>query len=327
MMRLTKVQNTSIARLINQTSVSFVSANSIYVKFSVEYFPPRNIFNLGKMIRSDLAPNQAKLLEFNSIICNSENKNRLNPATFLLVILKRLCNCSIILHNLLIQMRRMLIPNASMFHDLGINNMLLISGDKYTTKKRRSDNISPYKIRKLLRKKNVFNIGAGYPNSHILYSGSFQDLFTMMLNRESGCSMHITQIFNHMDNFLRNNLRCSMFKLGSLLPGLFISSKHPLAVDINLKYGIYLTRPVKELLESEHLDERAAFLFNLYRIIEIIKNDITWIHVFTLNKTRNLKEIIWILNDLTYYIKYWRLTNCNECYAIMSDMHNAYKRR
>ncbi len=303
-MRLTKVQNTSIARLINQTSVSFVSANSIYVKFSVEYFPPRKISNLSKMMKSDLTPKQTKLLEFNSITCSSENKNRLNSTTFLLVVLRRLCNCSIVLHNLLTQIKCMLISDTPMFHDLGMNNMLLISGDKYTTNKRRSDDISPYKIRRLLRKKNVFNIGTGYPDNHILCSGSFQDLFTMLLNRESGCSMHITQIFNHMDNFLRNNLRCSMFKLGSLLPGLFISSKHPLAVDINLKCGIYLTRPVKELLESEYLDERAAFLFNLYRIIEIIKNDITWIQVFTLNKTRILKEIIWMLNDLTYYIRY-----------------------
>ncbi|PIM95135.1 5,10-methylenetetrahydrofolate reductase [Candidatus Hodgkinia cicadicola] len=313
--------------MINQTSVSFVSANSIYVKFSVEYFPPRKISNLSKMMKSDLTPKQTKLLEFNSITCSSENKNRLNSTTFLLVVLRRLCNCSIVLHNLLTQIKCMLISDTPMFHDLGMNNMLLISGDKYTTNKRRSDDISPYKIRRLLRKKNVFNIGTGYPDNHILCSGSFQDLFTMLLNRESGCSMHITQIFNHMDNFLRNNLRCSMFKLGSLLPGLFISSKHPLAVDINLKCGIYLTRPVKELLESEYLDERAAFLFNLYRIIEIIKNDITWIQVFTLNKTRILKEIIWMLNDLTYYIRYWRLTNHNECYAIMSDMHNAYKRR
>ncbi|PIM95347.1 5,10-methylenetetrahydrofolate reductase [Candidatus Hodgkinia cicadicola] len=313
--------------MINQTSVSFVSANSIYVKFSVERFPPRKISNLSKMLKSDLNTNQTKLLEFNSITCSSDNKNRLNSITFLLVVLRRLCNCSIVLHNLLIQMRCMLISDSSMFYEFGMNNMLLISGDKYATNKRRSDDVGPYKIRRLLRKKNVFNVGTGYPDNHILCSGSFQDLFTMLLNRESGCSMHITQIFNHMDNFLRNNLRCSIFKLGSLLPGLFISSKHPLAVDINLKCGIYLTRPVKELLESEYLDERAAFLFNMYRIIEIIKNDITWIHVFTLNKTRILKEIIWMLNDLTYYIRYWRLTNRNECYAVMSDMHNAYKRR
>ncbi|WP_192573220.1 methylenetetrahydrofolate reductase [Candidatus Hodgkinia cicadicola] len=326
-MRLSKVRNTSTARLINQTSVSFVSANSIYVKFSVERFPPRKISNLSKMLKSDLNTNQTKLLEFNSITCSSDNKNRLNSITFLLVVLRRLCNCSIVLHNLLIQMRCMLISDSSMFYEFGMNNMLLISGDKYATNKRRSDDVGPYKIRRLLRKKNVFNVGTGYPDNHILCSGSFQDLFTMLLNRESGCSMHITQIFNHMDNFLRNNLRCSIFKLGSLLPGLFISSKHPLAVDINLKCGIYLTRPVKELLESEYLDERAAFLFNMYRIIEIIKNDITWIHVFTLNKTRILKEIIWMLNDLTYYIRYWRLTNRNECYAVMSDMHNAYKRR
>ncbi len=303
-MRLSKVRNTSTARLINQTSVSFVSANSIYVKFSVERFPPRKISNLSKMLKSDLNTNQTKLLEFNSITCSSDNKNRLNSITFLLVVLRRLCNCSIVLHNLLIQMRCMLISDSSMFYEFGMNNMLLISGDKYATNKRRSDDVGPYKIRRLLRKKNVFNVGTGYPDNHILCSGSFQDLFTMLLNRESGCSMHITQIFNHMDNFLRNNLRCSIFKLGSLLPGLFISSKHPLAVDINLKCGIYLTRPVKELLESEYLDERAAFLFNMYRIIEIIKNDITWIHVFTLNKTRILKEIIWMLNDLTYYIRY-----------------------
>ncbi len=327
MMRLGKLQNTSISRLINQTSVSFVAANSIYVRFSVEYLPPRKISNLSKMLTSNPNSNQIKLLEFNSITCNSENKNRLNPTTLLLIRLRRLCNCSIILHNFLTQIKCMLISDTSMLHDLGVNNILLISGNKYTTNKNRSDDISPYRIRRILREKHIFNIGADYPSNHILYSGSFQDLFTMLLNRESGCSMHITQIFNHMDNFLRNNLRCSIFKLGSLLPGLFISSKHPLAVDINLKYGIYLTRQVKELLESEYLDERAAFLFNMYRIIEIIKNDITWIQVFTLNKTRILKEIIWVLNDLTYYIRYWRLRTRNECYAAMCDMHNAYKRR
>ncbi|PIM95277.1 5,10-methylenetetrahydrofolate reductase [Candidatus Hodgkinia cicadicola] len=316
-----------MARLSNQTSVSFVAANSIYVRFSVEYLPPKMIPNLSEVLKSDLKSNRTKLLEFNSITRSPKNKHALNSTTCCLSLLRQLCNCAVVLHNFLIQMKCMLIPNTSRPHGLGINNMLLISDDNHTTNKKRSGDISSYKIRRLLRKKNVFNIGTDNPNNHILYSGSFQDLFTMLLNRESGCSMHITQIFDHMDNFLRNNLRCSIFKLGSLLPCLFISSKYPLAVDINLKCGIYLTRQVKELLESEYLDERVAFLFNMYRIIEIIKNDITWIQVFTLNTTRILKEIIWILNDLTYYIRYWRLRTRNECYAVMCDMHNAYKKR
>ncbi len=292
MMRLGKLQNTPISRLINQTSVSFVAANSIYVRFSVEYLPPKMISNLSEALKSDLNSNKTKLLEFNSITRSSENKHTLNSTTCCLSLLRQLCNCSVILHNFLIQMKCMLIPNTSRPHGLDTNNMLLISDDNHNANKKRGGDISSYKIRRLLRKKNVFNIGMDYPNNHILYSGSFQDLFTMLLNRESGCSMHITQIFDHMDNFLRNNLRCSIFKLGSLLPGLFISSKYPLAVDINLKCGIYLTRQVKELLESEYLDERAAFLFNMYRIVEIIKNDIIWIQVFTLNNTRILKEII-----------------------------------
>ncbi|PIM95592.1 5,10-methylenetetrahydrofolate reductase [Candidatus Hodgkinia cicadicola] len=282
--------------------------------------------SLSKLLTSDLNLHQTKLLEFNSVTCSSSNKNRFNSATISTTILERSHNLSIVLHNILTQTKYTLVPDIMPWHDLGINNMLLISGDKYVYNRKRDDSSNSYIIKMVLREGNVFNIGASYPDSHVLCSSSFQDLFIVLLNRKGGCSAYITQIFNHMDNLLRNNLRCSILKLGSLLPGLFISSKHPLAVDINLKCGIYLTRQAKELLECGWLDGRATFLLYIYRTIEIVENNTTWIQIFTLNKTRPIKVIIWILNDLVYYMKYWRIKNYTDCYKTISNRHNAYNK-
>lgn len=149
-----------------------------------------------------------------------------------------------------------------------------------------------------LREHTDFDIaGACYPEKHFESFSMESDLNNLKLKQDAGASFFITQMFFDNDAFY--SFREKLDKKGITLPihaGIMpITSARQLGTTVSLS-GSSIPKPLADLFakysDSPEDMKKAGIDYAIRQIIDLRRNEVTDIHIYTMNKPNTAAEIV-----------------------------------
>lgn len=153
-----------------------------------------------------------------------------------------------------------------------------------------------------IRENNNFSIGvAGYPEGHPEAPSPDVDLKNLKRKIDAGADFIITQLFYNNDYFYRFRDRAQEMKIHvPIIPGIFPILNYKQIKKIITLSGVKIPPKLGDRLEKfkekpEEI-EKYGIEFAILQASDLIKNDIRGLHLYCMNKSRQVKHI---LKDLT----------------------------
>ncbi|MBO6015571.1 MAG: methylenetetrahydrofolate reductase [NAD(P)H] [Lachnospiraceae bacterium] len=184
----------------------------------------------------------------------------------------------------------------------GLRNVLALRGDRpqYMTDEQFNAREFTYAtdLVKFLKEETPIQIaGACYPEKHFEAASPESDLAHLKEKVSAGCSFLITQLFFDNRFFYQFRERCQ--KAGIEIPicaGIMpITSAKQLGTTVTLS-GSSVPKTLSDLIakygDAPDDMRKAGIDYAICQINDLIANDVSGIHIYTMNKPRTAKEIV-----------------------------------
>ena len=147
-----------------------------------------------------------------------------------------------------------------------------------------------HELMEFIRQSGDFCVGgACYPEKHPESSSVREDIQSLKIKQDAGCSFLTTQMF--FDNSLFYNFLFKLREAGVTIPGVAgimpVTNANQMAKIIKLS-GAFIPRRYVALLDRWQDDpvalKQAAIAYATDQIIDLIANGVNHIHIYTMNK-------------------------------------------
>ena len=137
---------------------------------------------------------------------------------------------------------------------------------------------------------------AGYPEAHIEAVSLDQDLEYLKQKQDAGADFIITQLF--FDNNYFYDFCDKAIKMGiniPIIPGIMPVTNYKMIEKITQMCGVHISKEIMNFYSNENLNEqdqrKFAYEYLLKQTNELIDNNISNIHFYTLNKSGVVEQV------------------------------------
>lgn len=192
-----------------------------------------------------------------------------------------------------------IIDFTNKYKEIGINNFLLLRGDfKNNEKKTGGDFAHASELISFFSKEFPdLDYGAAcYPETHLLAESVKKDIKFLKLKQEMGAKYFITQLCfdpTNLENFIKK-LRKNSINIPIIAGVMPVLSRNGI-INMCLSNGCSIPKNLSRIIgkyEDEEDFKKAGIEFSIELIDKIKDSGVKGIHLYTLNKHKNLKEII-----------------------------------
>ncbi|MBP5445887.1 MAG: methylenetetrahydrofolate reductase [NAD(P)H] [Acholeplasmatales bacterium] len=143
-----------------------------------------------------------------------------------------------------------------------------------------------------------FCLGGGcYPEAHLECENLFDDLKNLKKKQDSGASFFITQVFfdnNYFYRFVREarNIGITVPILAGIMPITSVKQIRKMSTMCGANVPVSLISMLEKYRDDEKAMREIGIAYATNQIIDLLANDVDGIHIYTMNKPENAKQIV-----------------------------------
>ncbi|XXN13707.1 MAG: methylenetetrahydrofolate reductase [Candidatus Hodgkinia cicadicola] len=271
---------------------------NVNVNLSVEFFPPKHKHAFVALAGDYALARCYSKFKFVSLTCGASGANKHNSYKLLLALTALVPIINTLVHLICVDKSTVeLWTFIKHLKRLGVNKLLFLKGDYYANSQIRPDVIDALKIIKQTRLASLSCATTSYPEVYNLSACSNLERMCFNIKRKMGCTCSLTQFFNVVNTFIKSSIRANLISGLQTVPGFVVSVKRQLSCRISAKCGVYIHDFVKRLIATDcklTQRRRTVAAYMLTKLFIAITNNVSWLHVFALNKFRSFHKLVWI---------------------------------
>ncbi len=267
---------------------------------SFEIFPPKQDFDVSKLF---LTINELKELnpDFVSVTYGAGGGTR-DKTVDIASKIKNQINIEAVAHFTCVNSSKDdIISVLNKLKMNNIQNILALRGDPPSGQKNFTETIGGFKyayqlVEFIKQLDNYSIIVAGYPTCHPDSSGLDEDIKYLKLKVDMGADLIITQLFFENETFYR--FREMAYKRGikvPIVPGIipilnFNAIKKMISLS-NARIPDTLYKKLEKVKDFPEEIEKIGIDFAITQSLDLFKNGVPGLHLYTMNKSREIKKI------------------------------------
>ncbi|HAK69458.1 MAG TPA: methylenetetrahydrofolate reductase [NAD(P)H] [Treponema sp.] len=271
--------------------------------FSFEVFPPKKDDGIEKVYDtldelSDLHP------DFISVTYGAGGSENCGKTLDIAKRIKNVCHVESVIHLPCLHLTKQEAEKMLLeFSDNGIDNLLILRGDKIEGREPSGDFFHASDLIKFIQEKmpgRFHLLGACYPENHPDSKNVFDEIANLKIKVEAGARHLLSQLFFDNDQFFRFTENCRFAGISVPIEAGIMPVTNKLQIErMTSRCGVELPQKYKIMMEKYGSNDNAileaGITYASNQIVELLSSNVDGIHLYTMNKpyiARRLAEVV-----------------------------------